>query len=183
MNTRSASHTIRRSEYICAICTYQHFGTCDYFLKLWECLKTAIILAGTVGSRRWHSERKTIGERHSEVVHILTSCIPKSFQKCDTCKALCNVINLNMLQYWILVKCLCTLNYYRDCQQFLTSLLLSMTPSWDVYAEGIPHKMKVEGPLSLPCEVRFSFTKTTEFGFTALTGWGPEIMSDIKVSI
>ncbi|KAL3066525.1 hypothetical protein OYC64_016474 [Pagothenia borchgrevinki] len=41
---------------------------------------------------------------------------------------------------------------------------------WDVYAEGIPHKMKVEGPLSLPCEVRFSFTKTTEFGFTALTG-------------
>ncbi|KAI4833476.1 hypothetical protein KUCAC02_016374 [Chaenocephalus aceratus] len=41
---------------------------------------------------------------------------------------------------------------------------------WDVYAEGIPHNMKVEGPLSLPCEVRFSFTKTTEFGFTALTG-------------
>ncbi|XP_063740867.1 arachidonate 12-lipoxygenase, 12R-type-like isoform X2 [Eleginops maclovinus] len=42
--------------------------------------------------------------------------------------------------------------------------------SWDVYSEGMPHNMKVEGPLSLPCEVRFSFTKTTEFGFTALAG-------------
>uniref|UniRef100_H3DKZ7 Arachidonate epidermal lipoxygenase 3 n=1 Tax=Tetraodon nigroviridis TaxID=99883 RepID=H3DKZ7_TETNG len=38
---------------------------------------------------------------------------------------------------------------------------------WDVYAEGIPHIIKAENPLSLPCEVRFSFTKTTEFLFTA----------------
>ncbi|GAA6214827.1 arachidonate 12-lipoxygenase, 12R-type-like [Lates japonicus] len=38
---------------------------------------------------------------------------------------------------------------------------------WDVYAEGIPHCIKTEDPLSLPCEVRFSFTKTTEFLFTA----------------
>ncbi|XP_040892492.1 polyunsaturated fatty acid lipoxygenase ALOX15B-like [Toxotes jaculatrix] len=41
---------------------------------------------------------------------------------------------------------------------------------WSVYAEGIPHCIKVENPLSLPCEVRFSFTKTTEFLFTASTG-------------
>ncbi|XP_049426865.1 polyunsaturated fatty acid lipoxygenase ALOX15B-like [Epinephelus fuscoguttatus] len=41
---------------------------------------------------------------------------------------------------------------------------------WDVYKEGLPHCMKAESPLSLPCEVRFSFTKTTEFFFTAATG-------------
>ncbi|CAJ1052383.1 hydroperoxide isomerase ALOXE3-like [Xyrichtys novacula] len=41
---------------------------------------------------------------------------------------------------------------------------------WDVYAEGIPHSIKAENPLSLPCEVRFSFTKTTEFLFTAASG-------------
>ncbi|XP_074545951.1 arachidonate 12-lipoxygenase, 12R-type-like [Halichoeres trimaculatus] len=41
---------------------------------------------------------------------------------------------------------------------------------WDVYAEGIPHSMKAEDPLSLPCEVRFSFTKTSEFFFTAASG-------------
>ncbi|XP_059197430.1 polyunsaturated fatty acid lipoxygenase ALOX15B-like [Centropristis striata] len=40
---------------------------------------------------------------------------------------------------------------------------------WDVYAEGIPHIMKADDPLSLPSEVRFSFTKATEFRFTALT--------------
>lgn len=49
-----------------------------------------------------------------------------------------------------------------------TSFLFSS--SWNVYAEGIPHIMKAEGPLSLPCEVRFSFTKTTEFFFTATAG-------------
>lgn len=41
---------------------------------------------------------------------------------------------------------------------------------WDVYVEGIPHCIKAENPLSLPCEVRFSFTKTTEFLYTASTG-------------
>ncbi|XP_071766221.1 polyunsaturated fatty acid lipoxygenase ALOX15B-like isoform X2 [Centroberyx gerrardi] len=41
---------------------------------------------------------------------------------------------------------------------------------WDVYAEGIPHNIKVDNPLDLPSEVRFSFTKTTEFLFTASTG-------------
>ncbi|KAF1378127.1 hypothetical protein PFLUV_G00186870 [Perca fluviatilis] len=40
---------------------------------------------------------------------------------------------------------------------------------WDVYAEGIPHCMKTTDPLSLPCEVRFSFTKDTEFRYTAAT--------------
>ncbi|KAM3864529.1 arachidonate 12-lipoxygenase, 12R-type-like [Diretmus argenteus] len=41
---------------------------------------------------------------------------------------------------------------------------------WDVYAEGIPHCIKVDNPLSLPSEVRFSFTKTKEFLYTASTG-------------
>ncbi|XP_029356092.1 arachidonate 12-lipoxygenase, 12R-type-like [Echeneis naucrates] len=38
---------------------------------------------------------------------------------------------------------------------------------WDVYAEGIPHIIKAESPSSLPSEVRFSFTKSTEFAYTA----------------
>ncbi|XP_032433730.1 arachidonate 15-lipoxygenase B-like [Xiphophorus hellerii] len=41
---------------------------------------------------------------------------------------------------------------------------------WDVYVEGIPHCIKADGPFSLPAEVRFSFTKQTEFLFTASTG-------------
>ncbi|XP_031608108.2 hydroperoxide isomerase ALOXE3-like [Oreochromis aureus] len=41
---------------------------------------------------------------------------------------------------------------------------------WDAYAEGIPHSMKAENPSSLPYEVQFSFTKTTEFLYTASTG-------------
>lgn len=41
---------------------------------------------------------------------------------------------------------------------------------WDAYKEGIPHSMRADNPLSLPCEVRFSFTKTTEFLYTASTG-------------
>ncbi|XP_051801143.1 hydroperoxide isomerase ALOXE3-like [Acanthochromis polyacanthus] len=41
---------------------------------------------------------------------------------------------------------------------------------WHVYAEGIPHCIKTEDPLSLPREVRFSFTKKTEFDFTASAG-------------
>uniref|UniRef100_A0A3B3TTG4 Arachidonate 15-lipoxygenase B-like n=1 Tax=Poecilia latipinna TaxID=48699 RepID=A0A3B3TTG4_9TELE len=41
---------------------------------------------------------------------------------------------------------------------------------WDVYVEGIPHCIKADGPLSLPAEVRFSFTKQTEFLFTKITG-------------
>uniref|UniRef100_A0A7N8XYP0 Hydroperoxide isomerase ALOXE3-like n=1 Tax=Mastacembelus armatus TaxID=205130 RepID=A0A7N8XYP0_9TELE len=41
---------------------------------------------------------------------------------------------------------------------------------WHVYAEGIPHCIKTEGPLSLPPEVQFSFTKKTEFAYTAATG-------------
>ncbi|KAK7912869.1 hypothetical protein WMY93_013080 [Mugilogobius chulae] len=42
--------------------------------------------------------------------------------------------------------------------------------SWDVYADGLPHCIKTSGPLSLPSEVQFSFTKTTEFLYTASTG-------------
>ncbi|XP_070835927.1 hydroperoxide isomerase ALOXE3-like [Chaetodon trifascialis] len=41
---------------------------------------------------------------------------------------------------------------------------------WDVYAEGLPRCIKTDSPLSLPCEVRFSFTKTTQFFFTASAG-------------
>ncbi|XP_034744052.1 arachidonate 15-lipoxygenase B-like isoform X2 [Etheostoma cragini] len=41
---------------------------------------------------------------------------------------------------------------------------------WHVYVEGIPHCMKAESPLSLPCEIQFSFTKSTEFLYTASTG-------------
>lgn len=47
---------------------------------------------------------------------------------------------------------------------------LFSSPSWDVFVEGMPHIIKAKSPLSLPCEVRFSFTKTTEFLFTAATG-------------
>ncbi|XP_046901366.1 polyunsaturated fatty acid lipoxygenase ALOX15B-like [Hypomesus transpacificus] len=39
--------------------------------------------------------------------------------------------------------------------------------SWDAPGEGLPHAIKAESPLDLPCEVRFSFTKTTQFLFTA----------------
>ncbi|XP_054866296.1 polyunsaturated fatty acid lipoxygenase ALOX15B-like [Amphiprion ocellaris] len=41
---------------------------------------------------------------------------------------------------------------------------------WDAYMEGIPHGIKAEDLSSLPCEVRFSFTKETEFAFTASIG-------------
>ncbi|KAF7218190.1 transcript variant X3, partial [Nothobranchius furzeri] len=41
---------------------------------------------------------------------------------------------------------------------------------WNVYVEGIPHCMKSDSPQSLPCEVRFSFTKEKEFLFTASAG-------------
>ncbi|XP_034043739.1 hydroperoxide isomerase ALOXE3-like [Thalassophryne amazonica] len=47
---------------------------------------------------------------------------------------------------------------------------------WDVYKEGIPYCIKTEGPLSLPSEVQFSFTKTTEFFFTAATA-----MTELKL--
>lgn len=41
---------------------------------------------------------------------------------------------------------------------------------WDVYLEGIPHCVKAHGPLCLPSEVRFSFTKNIQMGFNAVTG-------------
>ncbi|XP_041641560.1 polyunsaturated fatty acid lipoxygenase ALOX15B-like [Cheilinus undulatus] len=41
---------------------------------------------------------------------------------------------------------------------------------WAVYAEGMPHCIKAQNTLSLPLEVRFSFTKNTEFLFTAVGG-------------
>uniref|UniRef100_A0A3B4B264 Arachidonate 15-lipoxygenase type B n=1 Tax=Periophthalmus magnuspinnatus TaxID=409849 RepID=A0A3B4B264_9GOBI len=34
--------------------------------------------------------------------------------------------------------------------------------SWHVYADGLPHCIKTSGLASLPCEVQFSFTKTSE---------------------
>ncbi|XP_035992938.1 polyunsaturated fatty acid lipoxygenase ALOX15B-like [Fundulus heteroclitus] len=41
---------------------------------------------------------------------------------------------------------------------------------WDVYADGIPHCIKADDLLSLPPEVRFSFSRQTEFLFNAGTG-------------
>ncbi|XP_029020127.1 hydroperoxide isomerase ALOXE3-like [Betta splendens] len=41
---------------------------------------------------------------------------------------------------------------------------------WAVYMKGIPHCIKADNPMSLPSEVQFSFTKATEFKFTASTG-------------
>ncbi|XP_060883484.1 polyunsaturated fatty acid lipoxygenase ALOX15B-like [Labrus mixtus] len=41
---------------------------------------------------------------------------------------------------------------------------------WHVYKQGIPHCMKAENTESLPLEVHFSFTKKTEFLFTAAQG-------------
>ncbi|XP_059197394.1 hydroperoxide isomerase ALOXE3-like [Centropristis striata] len=39
---------------------------------------------------------------------------------------------------------------------------------WDVYAEGVPHIMKAEDTDSLPYEVRLSFSKKLQLGFTAV---------------
>ncbi|XP_078799793.1 polyunsaturated fatty acid lipoxygenase ALOX15B-like [Oryzias latipes] len=41
---------------------------------------------------------------------------------------------------------------------------------WHVYTEGLPHCIKADDLDSLPCEVQFSFTKSTEFKFTAASG-------------
>ncbi|KAL1023803.1 hypothetical protein UPYG_G00046420 [Umbra pygmaea] len=41
---------------------------------------------------------------------------------------------------------------------------------WDTYQEGFPGSMKADNPLDIPCEVRFSFSKTTQFLFTAAAG-------------
>ncbi|KAJ8387445.1 hypothetical protein AAFF_G00156830 [Aldrovandia affinis] len=42
--------------------------------------------------------------------------------------------------------------------------------SWCVYLDGFPQCLKVDNPLDLPAEVRFSFTKTTQFLFTGAHG-------------
>ncbi|KAL1023804.1 hypothetical protein UPYG_G00046440 [Umbra pygmaea] len=47
---------------------------------------------------------------------------------------------------------------------------------WDTYKEGFPGSMKADSPLDLPCEVRFSFTKNTQFLFTAASG-----LSELKL--
>uniref|UniRef100_A0A4W5R274 Arachidonate 15-lipoxygenase type B n=1 Tax=Hucho hucho TaxID=62062 RepID=A0A4W5R274_9TELE len=38
---------------------------------------------------------------------------------------------------------------------------------WDTYKEGFPGSMKADNPLDLPSKVQFSFTKATQFLFTA----------------
>ncbi|KAM3623392.1 uncharacterized protein V6R79_010613 [Siganus canaliculatus] len=48
---------------------------------------------------------------------------------------------------------------------------------WAEYAEGIPHNMKADCPDQLPPEVRFSFTKNVQFGFTAVEG-----MAELQLS-
>ncbi|KAM7009702.1 polyunsaturated fatty acid lipoxygenase ALOX15B-like [Tautogolabrus adspersus] len=49
---------------------------------------------------------------------------------------------------------------------------------WHVYAQGIPHCMKAANTESLPLEVHFSFTKNTEFLFTAKQG-----LTELKLSV
>ncbi|XP_061685575.1 arachidonate 12-lipoxygenase, 12R-type-like [Syngnathoides biaculeatus] len=41
---------------------------------------------------------------------------------------------------------------------------------WELYHPGVPYTIKSDGPLSLPDEVQFSFTKTADFAFTAAAG-------------
>ncbi|XP_061685577.1 arachidonate 12-lipoxygenase, 12R-type-like [Syngnathoides biaculeatus] len=41
---------------------------------------------------------------------------------------------------------------------------------WELYHPGLPYTMKSDGPLSLPDEVKFSFTKAAQFAFTAAVG-------------
>uniref|UniRef100_A0A665XF75 Arachidonate 15-lipoxygenase type B n=1 Tax=Echeneis naucrates TaxID=173247 RepID=A0A665XF75_ECHNA len=57
--------------------------------------------------------------------------------------------------------------YHFPIYRWITDNEVCKTESWDVYAEGIPHIIKAESPSSLPSEVRFSFTKSTEFAYTA----------------
>ncbi|XP_061535674.1 arachidonate 12-lipoxygenase, 12R-type-like isoform X1 [Phycodurus eques] len=46
----------------------------------------------------------------------------------------------------------------------------SVDYGWNLFYSGIPYTIKADGPTSLPNELQFSFTKTTEFAFTAVTG-------------
>ncbi|XP_077428040.1 arachidonate 12-lipoxygenase, 12R-type-like [Vanacampus margaritifer] len=41
---------------------------------------------------------------------------------------------------------------------------------WDLYNPGLTYSIKADGPMTLPDEVQFSFTKATEFAFGAATG-------------
>ncbi|XP_037112731.1 arachidonate 12-lipoxygenase, 12R-type-like [Syngnathus acus] len=50
-------------------------------------------------------------------------------------------------------------------QQELTQR--SVDYDWEFYGPGIPYTIKADGASTLPDEVQFSFTKTTEFNFTA----------------
>uniref|UniRef100_A0A8C7TVT6 Arachidonate 15-lipoxygenase B-like n=1 Tax=Oncorhynchus mykiss TaxID=8022 RepID=A0A8C7TVT6_ONCMY len=43
--------------------------------------------------------------------------------------------------------------------------------TWDTYKEGFPGSMKADNPLDLPSEIQFSFTKATQFLFTAVLLW------------
>ncbi|XP_061626744.1 arachidonate 12-lipoxygenase, 12R-type-like [Phyllopteryx taeniolatus] len=46
----------------------------------------------------------------------------------------------------------------------------SVDYGWNFYYSGLPYTIKADGPTSLPNELQFSFTKTTEFAFTTVTG-------------
>ncbi|XP_037112705.1 arachidonate 12-lipoxygenase, 12R-type-like isoform X2 [Syngnathus acus] len=46
----------------------------------------------------------------------------------------------------------------------------SVDYAWEFYGPGMPDTIKADGAMTLPDEVQFSFTKTTEFAFTAATG-------------
>uniref|UniRef100_A0A667Y3Y5 Arachidonate 15-lipoxygenase type B n=1 Tax=Myripristis murdjan TaxID=586833 RepID=A0A667Y3Y5_9TELE len=51
--------------------------------------------------------------------------------------------------------------------------------SWAVPVEGAPHCLRVDSLHSLPCEVRFSFTKKTEFDWTAIAACVLQIILDL----
>jgi len=46
-------------------------------------------------------------------------------------------------------------------------VLKYFTPRWRVYAEGTPQVIDCDSAISLPPEVRFSFSKESEFYFSA----------------
>uniref|UniRef100_A0AAX7USN4 Uncharacterized protein n=1 Tax=Astatotilapia calliptera TaxID=8154 RepID=A0AAX7USN4_ASTCA len=46
--------------------------------------------------------------------------------------------------------------------------VIAIVPSWDVYAQGIPHCIKGNSIQSLPYDVHFSLTKTAEMKYTAV---------------
>lgn len=58
--------------------------------------------------------------------------------------------------------------------------VIAIVPSWDAYAQGIPHCIKGNSIQSLPYDVHFSLTKTAEMKYTAVTGWSIHVLLHIS---